>query len=195
MATGSEKITRSEVVVRRNAVRTVGGTASVTQEPFWQVSPGAHSNAAPHGLQVPLWQTPDWQSLAAEQVWPLAHAPHVDPPQSTAVSAPLSTPSLQEGAWQAPPMHTPLWQSAPEPQPSPAGHGPHVAPQSTSVSVPFCTPSLQADAWHTFPAQTLLWQSALEAQPRPASHAAQSLPPQSTSVSAPLRTPSVHACD
>src|ERR671919_695406 len=108
MATGSEKITRSEVVVRRNAVRTVGGAASV--------------------VQVPLWQTPDWQSLAAEQVWPLAHAPHVDPPQSTAVSAPLSTPSLQEGAWQAPPMHTPLWQSAPEPQPSPAGHGPHVAP-------------------------------------------------------------------
>jgi hypothetical protein len=147
MDTGSEKITRREVGVRSKALRTVGAMTSVTQAPFWQVSPALHCTAAPQGLQAPPWHTPDWQSAAAEQLWPLAHAPHVDPPQSTAVSLPFRTPSLQVGARQMPPTHTALWQSAPEPQPSPAGHAAQLCPpQSTSVSAPFFAPSAQLGA-------------------------------------------------
>jgi hypothetical protein len=44
--------------------------------------------------------TPDVQSPAAIQAWPVAHFGQLVPPQSTPVSAPLTTPSLQLGAKQ-----------------------------------------------------------------------------------------------
>src|SRR4051812_32449490 len=43
-------------------------------------------------------QTLLWQSFSAVQVLPAAHGAHAAPPQSTAVSVPLSVPSLQVAA-------------------------------------------------------------------------------------------------
>src|SRR5207253_2195365 len=97
-------------------------------------------------LQVPLWQSP-----AAPQLTPFAHflpcPSQVTPPQSTPVSVPFLTPSLQVGAWHVT-LQTPFWQSLAAPQatpvpqvlPSPTQSTP---PQSTPVSLPFLTPSLQ----------------------------------------------------
>jgi hypothetical protein len=60
------------------------------------------------------------------------------PPQSTSVSVPFFTPSVQAGNAQIEFLHTPLEQSEPIAQPAPSTHTAHVPPpQSTSVSSPF----------------------------------------------------------
>jgi hypothetical protein len=136
-------------------------------------------------------QTPLWQSPATAHVRPLAHFGQPAPPQSTSVSVPFLTKSVQLAAWQMLPMHTPLWQSEGLPQIFPATHFTQVAPpQSTSDSVPFFTLSLHAAATHLRgdPEHTPLWQSAGTAQPCPVPHLPGQLPPQSTSVSVPFLT-------
>jgi hypothetical protein len=67
------------------------------------------------------------------------------PPQSTSVSAPDFTPSVQDGGGAAhvPCSQMPLVQSGATRHPVPTGHFGHVPPQSTPVSLPFSTPSVQ----------------------------------------------------
>ena len=91
--------------------------------------------------QTPAEQFPLWQSVPTLHILPFAHAGHPGPPppQSTSVSVPLRTPSLQVGAWQVwlAGLHTRLVQSDPKRQCLPTAHGGQVPPpQSTSVSIP-----------------------------------------------------------
>jgi hypothetical protein len=56
-------------------------------------------------LHAGTWHTPPVhtrlvQSDGAPQVFPSAHAPQLDPPQSIAVSEPFLTPSVHVAAWQ-----------------------------------------------------------------------------------------------
>jgi hypothetical protein len=71
------------------------------------------------------------------------------PPQSTPVSLPFCTASVQLGAAQKALMQTPLWQSASFVHVESAGHalqsGP---PQSMSVSTPFFTISVHVAVAH-----------------------------------------------
>jgi len=98
-----------------------------------------------------------------------------DPPQSTAVSLPFFTVSVQVGTAHAPLVQTPLVQFPPAPVPVPhilplaqAGQAP---PQSTSVSLPFFTRSVQAAGWHAPAVQTPLLQFApLVPQALPSAH-------------------------
>jgi hypothetical protein len=103
-------------------------------------------------LVVPL-QTPLAQSVPALQVWSVAQREHEKgPPQSTSVSWPFLTRSLQLGARQRLPMHDELSQSVLPPHRLPAAHGGQTPPpQSASDSPPLRSPSLHVGA-----AQTLL---------------------------------------
>jgi hypothetical protein len=157
------------------------------------------------GVQVPFApQMPFRQSAATAQPLPSPHflpvgaATH-EPPQSTAVSLPFFTPSLQVGAAHAPPVQTPLVQLAPAPAPLPhrlpVAQGGHEPPQSTSVSVLFFTMSAQFAAAHTPFTQTPFTQSAATPHAWPSGHflfAGEPAhePPQSTAVSLPFFTPS-----
>src|SRR6185295_18632299 len=97
---------------------------------------------------------------------PFAHAlptaqPGQPPPQSTSVSAPFFTLSMQPGATHIPLVHTPLAQSIPVLQPFMPSHLPgQLPPQSTSVSSPFFAPSVHEGAAHIMPVHTALLQSA-----------------------------------
>ena len=138
-------------------------------------------------------QLPLWQSLSSTQVLLGGQAgqPESAPPQSTSVSLPFSTLSVQVRAAHAPVAQTRLAQSPPTlhfwaaPQP---GQGP---PQSTSVSLLFFTASVHEGGAHRPAVQTPLTQSAGSRQALPSWHLAQPAPPQSTSVSAPFLMPSV----
>jgi hypothetical protein len=67
------------------------------------------------------------------------------PPQSTSVSVPFFTKSVQSGAWHTLFVHTPLAQSDGAEHAFDVSHFGHaVPPQSTSVSLPFFTPSVQS---------------------------------------------------
>jgi len=59
-----------------------------------------------------LLHVPAAQSRAVRQLWQRAHGAH-EPPQSTSVSVPLRTRSVQLGAWHTPPTHTPLEHTLP----------------------------------------------------------------------------------
>lgn len=89
------------------------------------------------------WQTPLRQSAWASQPRPSWQPGH-PPPQSTEVSAPFRTVSVQEGAAQTPPSQTPLTQSSARVQPSASGQGAHGPPQSIPVSASPGRPSPQA---------------------------------------------------
>ena len=94
-------------------------------------------------------QTPVRQSLAAVQRSRSGQRGHmVEPPQSTSLSPPFRSPSVQLAAAHVPPVHTPLSQSVPAVQLAPAPHRPHidVPPQSTPLSPPLATPSEQLGA-------------------------------------------------
>ena len=65
---------------------------------------------------VPFWHVPDRQSELAKQPCPTGQAGHTPPPQSTPVSLPFFTPSVQVGAAQTPFVQTTLTQSEPLPQ-------------------------------------------------------------------------------
>jgi hypothetical protein len=170
--------------------------------PFLVVS--AHEAAA----HTPLTQTPLVQSPGTVQARPSAHLRLVgvtahEPPQSTAVSLPFLTVSVQDGTAHAPLVHTPLAQFAPLVAPLPhifplaqVAHEP--PPQSTSVSLPFRTVSVQLPGWQRPPVQTPLVQLApLAPHVFPSTHlrlvgAAAHEPPQSTSVSLPFAIVSLH---
>jgi hypothetical protein len=85
---------------------------------------------------------PVWQSGPLLQTLPDAHLAQVEP-QSTSVSVPFFTPSLQLGTAHLPALHTPLWQSAAPEHCRFVAHFGQLDPQSTSVSVWFLTPSPQ----------------------------------------------------
>ena len=131
------------------------------------------------------------QSVPVEQPEPGAQAAAHPPPQSTSVSSPSFTWSVQEAA-QTPFVHNPLMQL--RPAPSQAAPKPHFAgqlpPQSTSVSSPSFTPFEQALTAHLPSRHTPLAQSGAAAQATPLVHFCGQLPPQSTAVSDPFRMPS-----
>ena len=132
------------------------------------------------------WQTPLWQSVPVPQTCPSVHLVAHTPPQSTAVSPPFRTPSVQDGAAQVPLVQISLWQSDADPHFFPVPHLPgHAPPQSTSVSAPFLTPSEQLADWQTLVVQTRVAQSVAREHFFPFTQRAQlsSGPPQSTSVS------------
>jgi hypothetical protein len=85
-----------------------------------------------HALQTKLLQTPLTQSVPTRQLCPAEHFGQVPPPQSTSVSLPFFTPSLQVGAWQTPPLQTLLWQT-------PEQHGCPSPPHAVHVPLPLQT--------------------------------------------------------
>jgi hypothetical protein len=104
---------------------------------------------------VEALQTPEVQSVGAAQPSPFAHvfpwATQVVPPQSTPVSVPFCSPSVQLGVAQSfEALQKPELQSVGAAQPSPSAHvfpwATQVAPQSTPVSLPFFTPSVHVGA-------------------------------------------------
>jgi hypothetical protein len=137
-----------------------------------------------------------WQSPATMHIRLFAHrdmGAH-EPPQSTSVSVPFRTLSVQEGTAQVfgVPLHTLLAQSVAAPHFFPFAHGGQLPPQFRSVSVPFCTASVHDGAAHLPSApHTPLAQSAATPHFRPSPHGGQ-LPPQFRSVSVPFCTASVH---
>ncbi len=96
---------------------------------------------------MPPWQSPLWQSAVAAQPWPVKQVwpspSHSGPPQSTPVSWPFCTPSLQvagEQVWVGP--HTWSTQSVSTRHFFPSAQPAHTPPpQSTSVSLPSWLPS------------------------------------------------------
>jgi len=135
-------------------------------------------------------QTPDTQSVGTRQLLLSAHLGQVLPPQSTSVSSPFFTLSVQEVV-QTPPLQAPDAQSVPALHDLPMPQAVQAPPQSTSVSVPFFTLSVQLALAH-FPeaSQIPLMQSPAALQAPPAEHLGQ-VSPQSTSVSLPFFTLSV----
>src|SRR5437016_4791201 len=84
------------------------------------------------------------QSAAPAHICPFAHLFGQIPPQSTSVSWPFLSTSVQEGTSHLLLVQLLLWQSAPRMQLLPSAHWlGQVPPQSTSVSVPFFMLSLQ----------------------------------------------------
>jgi hypothetical protein len=156
--------------------------------PFLTVSGQA---GAWHFLGLPE-HTPLPQSLAIAHDSPVVQrVQRLAPPQSTSVSTPFLTTSLQLGTWQMFEMHTPLKQSFVATHVLPlAQSGQVLPPQSTSVSTAFLTKSLQLGAAHLLAVQTLLRQSIGPPQARPVPHLPQLGPPQSTSISPPFLLPS-----
>jgi hypothetical protein len=92
---------------------------------------------------VPVEQNPVAQSVATEQFEPRPHAGQ-GPPQSTSVSAPFATPSVQLGATQTR-LQTPLAQSPANRHALSTSHFGQEPPQSVSVSSPFFKPSVHED--------------------------------------------------
>ena len=97
--------------------------------------------------------------------------PQSFPPQSTSVSPPLRTRSVQLDE-HTPDAHAPLWQSvgAPHEAPSAQRGQARVPPQSTSVSPPLRTPSKQVGVMHRRELHTELSQSLRAMQAWPVAH-------------------------
>jgi hypothetical protein len=167
---------------------------------FGQTEPQSRPPSRPFctpSTQVGIWQTlPEQtllvQSVAAPQALPSPHllAGAQEPPQSTSVSVPFFTVSLQTAAWHTSPVHTPSRQSAATVQALFAAHLSQVPPQSTSVSVLFFTESTQFGT-QTAPEHWLPAQSVSTEHFSIGPQALQVPPPQSTSVSFPFATVSV----
>jgi hypothetical protein len=88
------------------------------------------------------------QSKSLPQDLPFAHAPHVPPPQSTSVSAPFFTPSVQVAAAQLPAVHTPEEHWLPQlPQLAGSAETLFSQPLATSLSQ-LSKPALQAAMPH-----------------------------------------------
>ena len=138
------------------------------------------------GTQTLAAQAPLLQSEPTLQIHPFWHLPQAFPPQSTSVSVPFFTLSLQGALgtmqvlfwhWAKPPTST---QSVAAVQALPMAHlGQLAPPQSTSLSLPFLSPSLQVAATtaHTPPTQPALRQSVLPLQVLPLAHLPQVPPP------------------
>jgi hypothetical protein len=106
--------------------------------------PAGHTE---RGVQVQTSFThgPEEQSVFARHALPVEHAEHgAPPPQSTSVSLPFFTLSLQVAARHVfpprkPPWQAALWQSLAEEHALPSAHFGQPPPQSTSVSEPSLT--------------------------------------------------------
>ncbi len=117
------------------------------------------------------------------------------PPQSTSVSPPFFTPSLDVGTTHALAVHASSWQSAFALHAFMSAHFGAVAPpQSTSVSSPSFFPSV-GDGSAQVPMLHAPAQSSFVLHACPAAHGcvAATVPPQSTPVSPALRRPSMCA--
>jgi hypothetical protein len=80
-------------------------------------------------------QTPFKQSVAARHAVPCAHFGQLAPPQSTSLSAPFVTLSLQVATRHVPPVQTPLEQSTAPRHALPSGQRLQaLPPQSVSLS-------------------------------------------------------------
>jgi hypothetical protein len=124
------------------------------------------------------------------QLLPLAHGEQL-PPQSTSLSLPSFTPSVQLAALQTLAEQSALAQSLIAAHALPTAHfGQDGPPQSTSVSPAFFTPSVQVAA-QVFARHSAPLQSASFEQPSPVAHTGHG-PPQSTSVSPSFWMPSAH---
>jgi len=110
-------------------------------------------------VELPRVHRPPAQLLPALHLWFVAHRGQAiaGSPQSTSVSAPFLTPSVQVGSWHSrrqtpvekPSAHLPLAQLTPTLHFFPVAQRAQasaVSPQSTSNSPPFFTPSLHV-AW------------------------------------------------
>lgn len=146
-------------------------------------------------LHCPPRQLAVAQSTLFLHACPSPHFGQAVPPQSTSVSVPLVTPSVQIGTWHVlttAPEHTPLLQSVGWSHFLPSAHALQFAPpQSTSVSFPFWTRSVHTGALQVRNCvlHFLLAQSELPAQFSPVSQPGHVLPPQSLSVSSSSFTP------
>jgi len=159
-------------------------------DPFLTVS----MQAAAVEMHVLALHTELAQSAATAQPLVSAHLPAQVPPQSTSVSVPFFTVSVQVAAPQMLAAHIELAQSAATAQPLVSAHLlAQVPPQSISVSVPFLKPSAHVGSTQTLaPLQSrAAWQSAADPQALPAAHRLTQAPPQSTSVSVPFFCASV----
>ena len=154
--------------------------------------------AAKSSLQlVAYWQLPCLHRLVLQSAPIVQLNPRLQglqvPPQSTSVSAPFFTVSVQLAAVQSLAEQTPLVQSEAAVHTLVSGHLEQVPPpQSTSVSAPFFTVSVQEGAEQTLFMQAPLPQSDAATQAFLSTHLEQVPPPQSTSVSAPFLIPSAH---
>ena len=72
-----------------NDIGSIAALTNMMQLPFSEQSAGS---------QKPLLQEPLVQSLPVPQPWPPTQGPQLAPPQSTSVSSPFCTPSLQVAA-------------------------------------------------------------------------------------------------
>jgi hypothetical protein len=81
---------------------------------------------------------PEEQSALAAHALPVEHLGQL-PPQSTSLSLPFFTPSVQLGAAQVPMEHEPSAHCMPLVQRRPSAHGGQLPPQSTSPSLPLRT--------------------------------------------------------
>ena len=118
--------------------------------PFLMPSVQVGSGAA----QTPAEQLVLEQSALALQVLPLAHLLAQEPPQSTSVSVPFLTRSLQPGAWQTLPVHLPLWQSPSPPQAWPP-------PELRRLSCAPCCASARQRAWSYGQVRCVGWCSSI----------------------------------
>jgi hypothetical protein len=165
-------------------------------------TPSGGTQLAAEQVWVVLLHTWLWQSLPWRQIRLSGQAGQAPPPQSTSVSVPLSTLSLQVAMAQVCVVLLQTWlrqSRGPFVQPWPAGHaGQAPPPQSIPVSVPLRTPSLQAAAVQVCVVGSQIWLRQSRGpctQALPAMHGGQAPPPQSMSVSVPFCTPSVQATD
>lgn len=131
------------------------------------------------------------QSVAVVQARFIAHGLQVLPPQSTSVSLPFLTVSVQLAAAQSLAEQTPLVQSVAATHALESAHFPQVPPpQSTSVSLPFLVVSEQEGAAHTPFTHDPPLQSVAATHTFLSAHFPHAPPPQSTSVSVPFLVPS-----
>jgi hypothetical protein len=89
-----------------------------------------------------------WQSAPVLQPWPFGHLLGHVLPQSTPVSVPFFTVSVQVGFLQMLEIQLADVQSVLLAQPWSFGHLGQVPPQSVPVSLPFLVPSVHDGVWH-----------------------------------------------
>ena len=139
-------------------------------------------------------QTWSRQSAAAPQNLPVAQVAPQLPPQSTSVSSPFLTASLQAAAWQTLPHADDARAVGPDPAGVPGRAGRAAVAAAVHVRLGrVLTPSVQLAGRQMPPLQTRLRQSPLVAADLAVEAPGRSAPPQSRSVSSPFFTPSSHA--
>jgi len=96
----AQSLANEQILLVPHRAQAVVPPQSVSVSP-WFLTPSPHVAAWQRVGAAPP-QTRLRQSVAAVQVFPLAHPPQVPPPQSTSVSAPFFALSVQPGVWHVP---------------------------------------------------------------------------------------------